>query len=48
MPERTRRFPPPWTAEEHDARFIVRDRNYQTLANFTLKMSPVGDFRTPN
>ncbi len=27
-----RSFPPPWTAEEHDACFIVRDHNYQTLA----------------
>jgi hypothetical protein len=28
----TRRFPPPWSIEEHDACFIVRDRNHQTLA----------------
>ncbi len=27
-----RSFPPPWTAEEHDACFIVRDNAYQTLA----------------
>ena len=27
-----RRFPPPWSIEEHDACFIVRDRDYQTLA----------------
>ena len=26
------RFPVPWMAEEHDAFFIVRDRNYRTLA----------------
>jgi hypothetical protein len=26
------RFPLPWMAEEHDAFFIVRDRNYRTLA----------------
>ena len=31
MPQ-SRRFPPPWTVEEHDACFIVRDHNYQTLA----------------
>jgi hypothetical protein len=27
-----RRFPPPWSFEEHDACFIVRDRNHQTWA----------------
>jgi hypothetical protein len=27
-----RRFSAPWTAEEHDSCFIVRDSNYQTLA----------------
>jgi hypothetical protein len=26
------RFPPPWTAEETDACFIVRDANGQALA----------------
>jgi hypothetical protein len=30
MPER--RFPPPWTAEETDACFIVRDHSRQALA----------------
>jgi hypothetical protein len=28
----SRRFPPPWTAEETDACFIVRDANGQALA----------------
>jgi hypothetical protein len=28
----SRRFPPPWTAEETDACFIVRDGNGQALA----------------
>ena len=28
----SRRFPPPWTAEETDAYFIVRDANGQALA----------------
>ena len=28
----TRRFPPPWFAEETDACFIVRDHNGQALA----------------
>ena len=27
-----RRFPPPWTIEETDACFIVRDANGQALA----------------
>jgi hypothetical protein len=32
MPE-PRRFPPPWTVEEHDqACFIVRDKNKRALA----------------
>ena len=30
MPER--RFPPPWTVEELDACFVVRDANGQALA----------------
>jgi hypothetical protein len=29
-----RRFPPPWTAEETDACFIVRDANGQALGYF--------------
>jgi hypothetical protein len=28
----TRRFPPPWSVEEMDACFIVRDHNGQALA----------------
>jgi hypothetical protein len=27
-----RHFPAPWAVEEHDACFIVRDADYQTLA----------------
>jgi hypothetical protein len=27
-----RRFPPPWSVEEQDACFVVRDRNGQQLA----------------
>jgi len=30
--EMARRFPPPWSAEETDACFIVRDANGQALA----------------
>jgi hypothetical protein len=29
-----RRFPPPWSIEELDACFVVRDRDGQALANF--------------
>jgi len=29
-----RRFPPPWSVEELDACFVVRDRNGQALVNF--------------
>ena len=32
MPERTRRFPPPWTVEERPACFIVKDSNGRALA----------------
>ena len=28
----SRRFPPPWSVEETDACFIVRDKNGQALA----------------
>jgi hypothetical protein len=28
----SRRFPPPWTVEETDACFIVRDHNGQALS----------------
>jgi len=27
-----RRFPPPWSVEQQDARFVVRDHNGQALA----------------
>jgi len=32
MPSAQRRFPPPWSAEEQDACFVVRDHNGQALA----------------
>jgi hypothetical protein len=31
-----RRFPPPWTVDETDACFIVRDHNGQALAGVDL------------
>ena len=35
-----RRFPPPWTVEETDACFIVRDRAGQTLAYVHFEDEP--------
>jgi hypothetical protein len=34
------RFPPPWTAEETDACFIVRDANGQALAYVYFEEEP--------
>jgi len=31
-PPPQRRFPPPWSVEEQDARFVVRDHNGQALS----------------
>jgi hypothetical protein len=36
----TRRFPPPWSAEERDASFIVRDANGQALAYVYFEQEP--------
>jgi hypothetical protein len=35
-----RRFPPPWTVDETDACFIVRDRNKQALAYVYFEDEP--------
>jgi hypothetical protein len=35
-----RRFPPPWTVEEKDACFIVRDKNGQALAYVYYENEP--------
>jgi hypothetical protein len=35
-----RRFPPPWTAEETEACFIVRDLNGQALAYVYFEEDP--------
>jgi hypothetical protein len=35
-----RRFPPPWTTEETDACFIVRDRSGQALAYVYFEEEP--------
>jgi hypothetical protein len=37
-----RRFPPPWTAEETDACFIVKDHSGQALAYLFSRTSPAG------
>jgi hypothetical protein len=36
----TRRFPPPWTLEELDACFVVRDHNGQQLAYVYFEDEP--------
>jgi hypothetical protein len=35
-----RRFPPPWTVEETDACFIVRDHNGQALSYVYFEIEP--------
>ena len=43
-----RRFPPPWSLEEHDECFIVRDADGQALGNFYFdeeQQSPAIDRR---
>jgi len=40
MPDRTRRFPPPWTVEETAACFIVRDSGGQALAYVYFEGEP--------
>ena len=39
MPER-RRFPPPWSIEEHTESFIVKDANGQALAYLYFEDEP--------
>jgi hypothetical protein len=39
-PTGDRRFPPPWSIEEHPACFIVRDRNGQALAYVYFEDEP--------
>jgi hypothetical protein len=35
-----RHFPPPWSVEENDARFIVKDANGQALAYVYFEKDP--------
>jgi hypothetical protein len=35
-----RRFPPPWSVEEQDACFVVRDHNGQQLAYVYFEVEP--------
>jgi hypothetical protein len=39
-PRPARRFPPPWSVEETDACFIVRDHNGQALAYVYYEQEP--------
>ena len=41
------RFPPPWTAEETEACFVVRDHNGQALAHVYFEDEP-GQRAAPN
>jgi hypothetical protein len=40
LPMADRRFPPPWTVEEKDACFIVRDHNGQALSYVYFENEP--------
>ncbi len=40
MTDHPRRFPPPWTADETDACFIVNDRNGQALSYVYFEDEP--------
>jgi len=41
----SRRFPPPWSVDEQEAGFIVRDANGQALAYVYFETSPGSDPR---
>jgi len=43
MPER--HFPPPWSAEELDSCFVVKDANGQALAYMYFEKEPLRRFR---
>ena len=43
MPER--QFPPPWSVEELDSCFVVKDANGQTLAYMYFEKEPLRRFR---
>jgi len=40
MPSFPRRFPPPWTIEELDAAFVVKDSGGQKLGYFYFEEEP--------
>jgi hypothetical protein len=40
MKSTSRRFPPPWSVEEADACFIVRDKSGQALGYFYFEDEP--------
>jgi hypothetical protein len=39
----SRRFPPPWSVEELDACFVVRDQNGQALASIYYENEPAAE-----
>jgi hypothetical protein len=40
VPSPNRRFPPPWSVDEQEACFIVRDKNGQALGYFYFEDEP--------
>ena len=40
-----RRFPPPWSVEELDSCFVVKDANRQVLAYMYFEKEPLRRFR---
>jgi hypothetical protein len=47
MTDQRRRFPPPWSVEETQPCFIVRDSNGQALAFVYFEDSPAGAAASP-
>ena len=45
MPEPERNFPPPWSVEELDSCFVVKDANGQALAYMYFEKEPRRRFR---
>jgi hypothetical protein len=45
MPDEPRHFPPPWSVEELDSCFVVKDANGQALAYMYFEKETVRSFR---
>jgi len=44
-PQSTRRFPPPWSVQELDSCFVVKDANGQALAYMYFEKEPLRRYR---